>query len=147
MGNLAYTEGKARLLGKATAINPLTDTLKARLCMTNTTCDTEQDKATLSAFTTLDTYDGAGYADVTLTTKTIETDEPNNRGEFHADDVLFAALAVGTRSAQGMLLYKFVTNDTDSIPICWIEPTGFPVAGNGGDVKVKMNAEGWFQLT
>ena len=39
-----------------------TVTLDVKIVMSNTTCDTERDKLTLSGFTTIDECDGSGYA-------------------------------------------------------------------------------------
>lgn len=123
------------------------DTFKIRLVMTNTTCDTERNKATMSGFTTIDAYDGANYADKTLASETVTEDNINHRGVFDAADFTWTALGVGTRQAQGMVLYKFVTNDSDSIPIAFIDTGGFPFDGNGGDVTVTVNASGLMYTT
>ena len=118
-----------------------THDIRVALCMTNTTADTEKDKALMNAFTTLDEYDGANYARKALTESTAE-DNTNHRGTMDATDITWTALGAGTRNAQGMLVYRHVTNDTDSIPIMWIDSGGFPLTGNGGDVTVTWNAAG-----
>lgn len=122
------------------------DTLKVALVMTNTTADTEKDKATLSGFTTLDRGDGTNYADKTLASVTDTEDNTNHRAYIDCADVTWSALGAGTRNYQGAVVYKFVTDDTDSIPVAYIDSGGFPFAGNGGDVTMQINAAGLLRL-
>ena len=123
-----------------------THDIRVLLCMTNTTADTERDKAFISLFTTLDEYDGAAYVRKALAAEAVAQDDVNNRAEFDATDVTWTALGAGTRNCQGMIIFRFVTVDADSVPIAWIDTGGFPFAGNGGDVTITWNAEGILQL-
>ena len=130
------------------------DTADLRLigCMTNTTADTEKDVTTISGgtgFTTIDEYDGSGYSRVALSGEAVAYDDANDRVEIDASDLApwFAALGAGTRQMQGMVLYRFVTNDADSVPVAWIDTGGFPFSGNGGIVNVTWNAEAILQVT
>ena len=118
--------------------------IRVALVMTNTTADTEKDKALMNAFTTLDEYDGANYVRKSLT-ESLGEDNTNHRGEFDATDITWTALGAGTRNCQGAIIYKHVTNDTDSIPLAWLDSGGFPFTGNGGDVTITWNAEGVLQ--
>jgi hypothetical protein len=104
-----------------------TSDIRARLVMTNTTCDTEIDAInTLSNYTTIDVGDATGYADVALTTETVTANDTDNRGDFDtASDIVFTGLSGNaTRNYQGVLLYKYVdgTNAND-IPLAFIEFT------------------------
>lgn len=119
--------------------------IRARLLMTNTTADTENNKATLSAYTTIDTFDGSGASNVALTGEAVNVDAANNRVENDADDVAFGALGNGTRQIQGVLLYFHVTNDTDSVPLCFIEFSS-TVNPGGATVTIQWNAEGIMQF-
>ena len=121
--------------------------IRVILVMSNTTADTERDVATISAFATLDEYDGANYVRKALALQTFDEDQPNDRSEFDASDIQWAALGVGTRQAVGMIVFRFVTNDTDSVPICYIDTGGFPFDGNGGNIDVAWNAQGILQVT
>lgn len=99
--------------------------IRARLVMTNTTCDTEIDAInTLSNYTTIDVADATGYADVALTTETVTANDTDNRGDFDtAADIVFSGLSGdATRNYQGVLLYKYVdgTNAND-IPLLYID--------------------------
>jgi hypothetical protein len=123
------------------------DDMRIVLVMTNTTADTDADAEFLGDFVTLDRYDGANYADKALANQLMDADLVNNRGEFTADNIQWAALGAGTRQAQAMLLYKFVTNDAASPNIGFIDTGGFPFSGNGGNVDVTWNAQGILQFT
>jgi len=146
MADFAYTYGLAGLMGlTAGPINLQTGDIRVRLVMTNTTCDTEKDATVLSGFTTLDTMNGANYVDKALTTEAVTAVTASDRGKFDADDVTWTALGVGTRNVLAAVVYKFVTNDTDSIPIFYLDsgfssPTG--VAANGGDFKITWHTDG-----
>lgn len=123
------------------------DTIRARLCMTNTTADTEEDVEFVDDITTLDEMDGANYVAKTLASAAVTEDDTNDRGEFDATDVTWTALGAGTRQVAGILIEKRVTNDADSPAIAWIDSGGFPFAANGGDFTAQWNAEGILQTT
>jgi hypothetical protein len=143
--SFAYTPAKMALATGALALD--TADIRVLLVMSNTTADTEQDAATIGGFTTLDEYDGAAYVRKAFAGETVTEDDPNNRAEFTADPVTWTALGVGTRQAVGMVIYLFVTNDADSLPIAYVDTGGFPFDGNGLDVLLTPNAEGLIQLT
>lgn len=139
MADVVYNNFMEELM-KGT-IDLSTDDIRVRLCMTNTTCDTEEEVATLSGFTTLDTCDGSGYADQALANEAVSIDATNDRAKFDADDTVFSSLGAGTRNTQGVLVYKFVTDDTDSIPLMWIDFAN-QVVHTGSDFTIAWNADG-----
>ena len=99
--------------------------LRARLCMTNTTCDTEIDAITnLSDYTTIDPADATGYADVALTGETVTVNDTDDRGDLDtSSDIVFTGLSGdATRDYQGVLLYEYVdgTNAND-IPMWYTD--------------------------
>jgi hypothetical protein len=115
--------------------------------MTNTTADTENDNIeSISDLTTLDEFDGSGYSagGFALDSEGVTVDLTNDRAEFDAADEACGALGAGTRSIMGVLVYKFVTNNTDSIPISWNEFAS-PVTADGSSITVQWNAEGILQ--
>lgn len=104
-----------------------TSDIRARLCMTNTTCDTEIDAINnLSNYTTIDVCDASGYADVALNTETVTANDTDNRADFDtASNIVFSGLGGNaTRDFQGILLYKYVdgTNAND-IPLMFVDFT------------------------
>jgi len=127
------------------------DTLDIRAigCMTNTTADTDQDAANITAIGTLDEYDGAGYSRPDLGASTITQDDPNNRSEIDYPDFTFgAAVAAGTRSMAGYIVYVRVDGTPgNDWPFAWVDSGGFPLAGGGGAFNVVINAEGQLQVT
>lgn len=121
------------------------DDFRGRLLMTNTTADTENNKATLSAYTTLDSFDGSGAGSVAFTGEAVNVDSGNNRIEVDADDLAFGALGNGTRQIQGCIIYKFVTNDSDSVPTFFVQfSSSFNPAG--ASVTIQWDAEGIVQF-
>lgn len=145
MANFWYTPAKQKL-AKADLDFDTVD-LRVKLCMSNTTCDTEQDVATLAGFTTIDEYDGSGYTALDLASVSVNQDDPNNRSEIdYADGTFGATVAAGTRQWVGMLYYVRVdgTNAND-YPVAWVDLTA--ANGNGGAVNLTVNAEGLLQIT
>lgn len=141
---------KLNLIGMRNLLNGtsnwLTSDYRGRLLMTNTTADTENDKATLSAYTTLDKFDGSGSSDnLALTGETVTADTINNRVELDADDLSFGALGNGTRQIQGILIFDFNTNDADAVPFVFIQfSSSFNPAG--ATVTIQWDAEGIVQF-
>ena len=100
-----------------------TDDIRARLVMTNTTCDTEVDAIdNLSDYTTIDPADATSYADVALT-ESVAVVDASDLAKFDATDISFTGLGGdASRAYQGVLLYKYVdgTNAND-IPVAYID--------------------------
>lgn len=107
-------------------IDLVNDDIRARLVMSNTTCDTEIDAIdNLSDYTTIDQSDATGYADVALTTQAVAADDTNDRADFNAADIVFSGLSGdATRDYQGVLIYKYVDGtDANDIPVEFVEFT------------------------
>lgn len=143
MASKIYNIAKQLLLNGGLDLN--TDDIRVALVMTNTTCDTEQDgMATIDDFTTLDEADGTNYVRKQLASEAVNLDDANDRAEFDAADVTWTALGSGTRELAGAVIYKHVTDDTDSIPIAWIEFSSSQDPA-GVDFVITWNAEGIIQ--
>jgi len=147
MASFVYDNAKEQIL--LGTIDFSTDDMRVALLMTNTTADTEKDKATIAGFTTVDDFDGAGYSagGSALAGEAVAEDGANNRAEFDATNLTFSSLGAGTRQIAGALLYKFVTDFNSSLPVAWIDSGGFPITANGGDITLQWNAEGILQAT
>lgn len=146
MASAIPNSAKANLINGGIDLN--TDDIRVRLCMTNTTCDTEVDAINnLSDYTTIDACDATGYADVALTSETVTADDTNNRAEFDAADVSFTGLSGdATRDIQGALVYKYVdgTNAND-IPIAFVDfATDIPSTAT--QIDIPWDAQGILQL-
>lgn len=145
MADFVYNEAKRAFASGE--INLTSDDIRIALVMTNTTADTEDDVNLMNGFSTLDECDDASYARQALANEAVNEDATNNRAEFDADDDAFTLAGDGTRDIQGMIVYKHVTNDTDSVPIAWIDSGGFPVAKEQtGTLSIQWNAEGILQF-
>jgi len=142
MANIVYTQA-TKEIGDGN-IDWINDDIRVILVDNSTTADTEEDAATISGFTTLGELSGTGYSRKVLASKAVNKDDANNRTEFDAADVVYTSINAGT--AQAAIIYKHVTNDTDSIPLMYIDQTDFPIITNGGDVTLNFNVEGILQL-
>lgn len=124
------------------------DDIRAALLMTNTSADTEDEVTLMNGFTTLDECDATGYSRIDMAGLAVNQDNPNNRAELDANDLSFTGLGGdATRNYQGVLIYKHVTNDTDSIPLFFIEFTNQPIAKEASQVDVPWDAEGIAQIS
>jgi hypothetical protein len=142
MASFVYLEAKKQIIDGDIHFD--TDDLRVLLVKSATTADTETTATTLSGFTTLDEMSGTGYVRKALTESTSK-DTPNNRAEAMASAVTWTGLNAGT--ADAAIIYKHVTNDSDSIPLIYIDSGGFPVVTNGSDVTITFNAEGYLQAS
>ena len=86
---------------------------------------------------------GSGYERKTLANASIALDTGNDRVEFDADDISYTAIDAGTIASA--IIYKEVTNDSDSPLIADIDFTD--LVTNGSDVDLQVNAEGFFYIT
>lgn len=146
MASAVPNSAKVRLLNGGLDLD--TNDIRARLVMTNTTCDTEVDAINdLADYTTIDPSDATGYADVALASEAVAADDANNRAEFDATDISFTGLGGdASRAYQGVLLYRYVdgTNAND-LPIAFIEFSS-TIAATATQVNVPWNSEGILQL-
>lgn len=146
MASAVPNSAKSNLINGTIDLN--SHDIRARLVMTNTTCDTEVDAInTLSNYTTIDPANATGYADVALTSEAVNTDDTNNRAEFDAADISFTGLGGdASRAYQGVLIYKYVdgTNAND-IPVCYVDFSS-TIPATATQVNVTWNAEGILQL-
>lgn len=114
--------------------------LWAILVMENSTALGELDLVNPADFSTLDEYDGSGYARVQLTGCAVSTDNALFRAVLTCDPITFPSLGIGTRQCIGMVIIKKVTNDADSLNIAAIDTasgdTTWPFDGTGVDVNI-----------
>lgn len=146
MASAIPNSAKANLINGTIDLN--THDIRARLCMTNTTCDTEVDAINdLADYTLIDVCDASGYADVALDSEAVNVDDTNDRAEFDATDLSFTGLGGdASRDIQGVLLYKYVdgTNAND-LPIAFIDFTS-DIPATATQIDVPWDAEGILQL-
>lgn len=72
---------------------------------------------------------GSGYSRQTLGSKTRTIDDTNDRITYDAADPAFGSIVAG-ETVSAMVLFRFVTNDADSILIGFYDLTDTPTDGN-----------------
>ena len=144
MASFAYIPAKKALWDGTVDLD--THDIRILLVMSNTTADTDNTAATISAIGTLDEMDGAGYARQALAAEAVNQDTPNSRAEFDATDVTFTGISNGTRQITGAVIFRFITNDADSIPLFYIDLSP-NINPGGGNLVISWNAEGIAQHT
>lgn len=82
---------------------------------------------------------GSGYARVTAASKTRTIDDSNDRITYDAADPAFGSIVAG-ETVSAMVLFRFVTNDADSILIAYYDLTD--TATNGTAFTVTLGANG-----
>lgn len=85
------------------------------------------------------------YSRQSLANEATSQDDVNDRAEFDADDVTFSNLVqAGSETIVKYLVYKHVTNDTDSLPILQADIS--PAITPNGDFTIQWSAQGILQL-
>lgn len=113
----------------------------------------------LGAFTTLDEFDGSGYAGgfagagrLALASQAVALDTTGKRTQGQSTPNTFAwtTLGAGTRQVKALLLIfqpNGATTDADVIPAAYIDSISggqsFPFATSGGNVTITSAASGW----
>ncbi len=136
MASFVFNRG-ARDLSTATSgtdIEWSSDTIKARLTASSVTPN--KDDTSMTGYTAIGT-------DQTLGSKTFTEDTTNDRIVYDAADPTWTAVASGS-TVGTVTIYKFVTNDAGSTPICSLDITDTPT--NGGDITITFSANGIFYL-
>lgn len=132
-----------QLIGQA-ALDFVNDNFEVILVDDTNTCIADRDAATIDAITTLGELAGTGYARKALASKAMTLDNPNNQSFFDAADTAYTAINAGT--AEAALIYKKVNDDTDSIPVLFLDGGQFPMVTNGGNITVQWQATGLCKL-
>lgn len=83
----------------------------------------------------------SGYARATIAGKTVTIDDTNDRAVFGSSDPSFGTPA--SQSPAGVVLYRLVTSDADSILMAYIDVTGSAVTFNGSTATYTVPALGW----
>ncbi len=117
--------------------------IRVALLMTNTTADTDKDAINfVSNIGTLDECNASGYARVAIVGEASNVDDTNDLAAFDGNDVSFTGLGGNaSRAIQGALIFKFVTNDADSIPIAFVD-FDVDISATATQIDVPWNAAG-----
>lgn len=147
MTNVVHDSWKTRQISPG--VDMMTSDFRVAIVMTNSTVAAELDKTTLAGFTTIDEYDGIGYAAggvaLVQANYTLTQDNVNHRGKFDCTtDPTWASLAAGTRGALGFLLYLWTGTFNGSRPVGFFDN---PFNGNGSPVTLQFSANGVYLLS
>lgn len=135
MASFVTNEAADKLTGTATAISFTGDTIKARLVASSYTPN--KDDTVMTGVTAIGT-------DQTLSNKAKTKDTTNDRIVYdNTVDITWTSVAAGS-TIGNICIFKFVTNDADSIPICYIDVTDTPT--NGSDIVLHPHDDGLFYL-
>lgn len=140
-GNFGFNIGKGALLGATDAGS----NLRILLLKAVDTDATMKDVDTITALlaTAADEADATNYARATALTTSVTSNDTDDRGDIAISaDVTFTALGgASNNTIEAAVLYKFVTNDGDSIPIAFydINP-GVPT--NGSNFTLQWATDG-----
>ena len=121
------------------------DTIRILLVKPAYTFDPDPD--TISGITGLNELTDASYTGqgasgrLTLAGKTRTVNDTDNRVEYDATSPTWTAL--NNETVHGGIIFKFVTDDTDSVPLAYCELTADQVT-NGGDFTFDFGATGVF---
>ena len=98
----------------------------------------------LDGGTTAQEPSDASYSRQSLANQTTSADDTADSGVFDADDVTFGSLST-TNQIQGVIIFKQVTDDTDS-PIVGViddaDDSDLPAETNGTDFVIEWSANG-----
>lgn len=133
MASAYYDIGLERFISSAARIDLTGDTINVRP-LRITGGDAYAFATTHATMTPVIPATG-GPGDQTLATKVLGT--TTNGGTFDAADRAFSAWASGP-AIVALAIFKFVTNDAGSLPICYLD--GFTVTPNGGDITFQWAA-------
>ncbi len=132
MAYFLYDEAAYQL--RTGSISWTSDTIKVRLVPSSVT--------PARTDTAMTGYTDAGGSDKTLSGCTITKDTSNHRITYDASDPA-AWASVPAATIAFVLVFKFVTNDADSVPIACLDPSN--VTSNGTDVTAPFSSLGvWY---
>lgn len=81
----------------------------------------------------------SGYSRQTLSGRVVAQDDTNDRADFSGNNVTFTALVAG-QTIGAAVIFKFVTNDSDSLLVCYHDLTN--TATDGSNVQVRWDSGG-----
>lgn len=149
MSAFVYTVATEKIADAA--LNLGTADLRVKLLMSNTTADTERDALTLATITTLDEFDGAGYAELDLASLTTTRVDGSDRTQVDAANGTFGAtVAAGTRSIVALLYYVYIDGGAGDYPLTYDDTpsvfAGGTFNGDGGPLTIAFDATGFLHL-
>jgi len=142
MASAVYNEGAHRLTpGVTGSISWSSDTIKILLVTSSYTLDKDHDFVN---DVTASEVNPTNYSRKTLASKTITKDNATDRVKFDAADPVWTSLGGASNATiAAAIVYKEVTDDTDSPLICKIDLIS-SFTTNGSDFTFQFDANGLF---
>lgn len=135
-----FNKAKADLLkGDIDLVN---DDMRMLILGPSNDATSNKDAAALDDLT-LDEPTDSNYARQSLSSQTVTQDDSNNRAEWDFADVTFGSNSGGD-DYEALLVYKHVTDDTDSIPVAFFD--NFSTTPGGADLNIVIGADGFLHL-
>jgi len=157
MANSWFNTGKLRCWAGATGevdlINDATVKMMAHEDMTGIDTDDEfvgDYIGTATEVTSTGYTGGWGGADrLALASKALTVDQANDRAEFDCANITWTAISqAAAETWLGFSLISEITNDAATPAIAWIDTAaGLPLAPNGSDITLTIDAEGLLHIT
>jgi len=144
MADFVYNVACKQLLDGGLNFNA-TDDIRVLLLEAGT--DVDKDDANITAVLAragTTELTSTNYARQALTSEATSQDDVNDRAEFDAADAVFSSLVqAAAETIVKYLVFKFVTNDGDSIPILQADIS--PAITPNGDFTIQWDAQGILQ--
>lgn len=140
MASGVYNKGKQLMLNGGVDFDA--DDIRVALVTSSYTPDADHDFAN----DLMNELSGGNYVRKALAGESVTLDNANDRAYFDATDPVWTALGAAAGTPAYCIVFKQVTNDTDSPLLAWLELTS-PPTPNGGDYTVNFNAGGLIRLS
>lgn len=145
MADFAYNVFKKTVLDGAIDLDAAGDDIRVLLLEAAT--DENKDDTTVQAVLAragTTELTSTGYSRQALANEATSQDDTDDEGVFDADNVTFSSVSqAGSETVVAIVIYKHVTDDTDSVPLLFIDgATGLPLTPNGSDIQIQWAAEG-----
>lgn len=134
MADFTYTYGSK----DAAEVNMATADLRVLLVTAGSNALTNRDAQFLGSFSPLNEFAGSPYARQALSGEALAVDLPNDRTRLNASAITFPAINGGSPIVAA-IVYRHVTNDSDSIPWFKFELSHTP---SGSDLVIDVTANG-----
>lgn len=88
---------------------------------------------------------GTNYARIDIAGKTSTQDDLNDLAKFDGESISWTAIDTNEK-IKGLVVYRHVSDDTDGIPLLFVDSGGFPINTNGADLTIDWNTAGIFRI-
>jgi hypothetical protein len=138
-----YSNAKEQIINGGLSLDDTVPGAITIKCMLLKTTPTNAIIIEATVLTGFERWAGAGYVDITMNTAVTDA---GNYGKFDSTDTTFTAVAAdGGNQVVGCVIYKYNTNDADSIPIAYIPLTA--TTPDGKDIIVVWSGTGIINMT